>query len=244
MQKISKKIVFIIIVFCIIIANSFCLAENTVTTKGKAKIDNNIESENSINQVTEEKDIETEVDVQKVELSYPDIKEKKTNIGPLTLEEVIALAIAMQSLLGIIIVISLYVRSRRDRYEEEWEEDDYIEEIENKEQEEPKAMKELKEEAASKEPKAIEELEDEKKLEKIRKEREKTVENISQEDKTENGLNDIDKKDEKVVERDNLKEDTMTLNSKHQQALDDFYKYAEEIKKEKKSKRGKGKHSM
>lgn len=244
MQKISKKIIFIIILFCVIVGNSFCLAENTVTTKGKAKIDNNIESENSINQVTEEKDIETEVDVQKVELSYPDIKEKKTNIGPLTLEEVIALAIAMQSLLGIIIVISLYVRSRRDRYEEEWEEDDYIEEIENKEQEEPKAMKELKEEAASKEPKAIEELEDEKKLEKIRKEREKTVENISQEDKTENGLNDIDKKDEKVVERDNLKEDTMTLNSKHQQALDDFYKYAEEIKKEKKSKRGKGKHSM
>lgn len=244
MQKISKKIIFIIILFCVIVGNSFCLAENTVTTKGKAKIDNNIESENSINQVIEEKDIETEVDVQKVELSYPDIKEKKTNIGPLTLEEVIALAIAMQSLLGIIIVISLYVRSRRDRYEEEWEEDDYIEEIENKEQEEPKAMKELKEEAASKEPKAIEELEDEKKLEKIRKEREKTVENISQEDKTENGLNDIDKKDEKVVERDNLKEDTMTLNSKHQQALDDFYKYAEEIKKEKKSKRGKGKHSM
>lgn len=239
MQKISKKIVFIIIVFCIIIANSFCLAENTVTTKGKAKIDNNIESENSINQVTEEK-----IEEPKVELSYPEIEAKKTKIGPLTMEEVIALAIAMQSFLGIIIAISLYVKSRKDRDEDDWEEDDYINEVKEKEQEEPKAMKELKEEAASKEPKAIEELEDEKKLEKIRKEREKTVENISQEDKTENGLNDIDKKDEKVVERDNLKEDTMTLNSKHQQALDDFYKYAEEIKKEKKSKRGKGKHSM
>lgn len=239
MQKISKKIVFIIIVFCIIIANSFCLAENTVTTKGKAKIDNNIESENSINQVTEEK-----IEEPKVELSYPEIEAKKTKIGPLTMEEVIALAIAMQSFLGIIIAISLYVKSRKDRDEDDWEEDDYINEVKEKEQEEPKAMKELKEEAASKDPKAIEELEDEKKLEKIRKEREKTVENISQEDKTENGLNDIDKKDEKVVERDNLKEDTMTLNSKHQQALDDFYKYAEEIKKEKKSKRGKGKHSM
>lgn len=239
MQKISKKIVFIIIVFCIIIANSFCLAENTVTTKGKAKIDNNIESENSINQVIEEK-----IEEPKVELSYPEIEAKKTKIGPLTMEEVIALAIAMQSFLGIIIAISLYVKSRKDRDEDDWEEDDYINEVKEKEQEEPKAMKELKEEAASKDPKAIEELEDEKKLEKIRKEREKTVENISQEDKTENGLNDIDKKDEKVVERDNLKEDTMTLNSKHQQALDDFYKYAEEIKKEKKSKRGKGKHSM
>lgn len=239
MQKISKKIIFIIILFCVIVGNSFCLAENTVTTKGKAKIDNNIESENSINQVIEEK-----IEEPKVELSYPEIEAKKTKIGPLTMEEVIALAIAMQSFLGIIIAISLYVKSRKDRDEDDWEEDDYIEEIENKEQEEPKAMKELKEEAASKEPKAIEELEDEKKLEKIRKEREKTVENISQEDKTENGLNDIDKKDEKVVEGDNLKEDTMTLNSKHQQALDDFYKYAEEIKKEKKSKRGKGKHSM
>lgn len=239
MQKISKKNIFIIILFCVIVGNSFCLAENTVTTKGKAKIDNNIESENSINQVIEEK-----IEEPKVELSYPEIEAKKTKIGPLTMEEVIALAIAMQSFLGIIIAISLYVKSRKDRDEDDWEEDDYIEEIENKEQEEPKAMKELKEEAASKEPKAIEELEDEKKLEKIRKEREKTVENISQEDKTENGLNDIDKKDEKVVEGDNLKEDTMTLNSKHQQALDDFYKYAEEIKKEKKSKRGKGKHSM
>lgn len=239
MQKISKKIIFIIILFCVIVGNSFCLAENTVTTKGKAKIDNNIESENSINQVIEEK-----IEEPKVELSYPEIEAKKTKIGPLTMEEVIALAIAMQSFLGIIIAISLYVKSRKDRDEDDWEEDDYINEVKEKEQEEPKAMKELKEEAASKDPKAIEELEDEKKLEKIRKEREKTVENISQEDKTENGLNDIDKKDEKVVGRDNLKEDTMTLNSKHQQALDDFYKYAEEIKKEKKSKRGKGKHSM
>lgn len=237
MQKISKKIFFIIIVFCIIIGNSFCLADNTITTKEKAKIDNNMESENYINQVIDEK-----VDEPKVELSYPDIEAKKTKIGPLTMEEVIALAIAMQSFLGIIIVISLYARSRRDRYEDEWEEDDYIDEVEEKEQEEPKAMKELKEEAASKEPKAIEELEDEKKLEKIRKEREKTLEDISKEDKNDN----IAKKDEKA-EEDNLKvekEDTMTLNSKHQQALDDFYKYAEEIKKEKKSKRGKGKHSM
>lgn len=241
MQKISKKIVFIIIVFCIIIANSFCLAENTVTTKGKAKIDNNIESENSINQVTEEKDIETEVDVQKVELSYPDIKEKKTNIGPLTLEEVIALAIAMQSLLGIIIVISLYVRSRRDRDEDDWEEDDYINEVKEKEQEEPKAMKELKEEAASKDPKAIEELEDEKKLEKIRKERETALEDINIENKEEDKT--IDNKNKEEIKKETT-EDTQILNSKHQKALDDFYKYAEEIKKEKKSKRGKGKHSM
>ena len=241
MQKISKKIIFIIILFCVIVGNSFCLAENTVTTKGKAKIDNNIESENSINQVTEEKDIETEVDVQKVELSYPEKKKKKTNIGPLTLEEVIALAIAMQSLLGIIIVISLYVRSRRDRYEEEWEEDDYIEEIENKEQEEPKAMKELKEEAASKEPKAIEELEDEKKLEKIRKERETALEDINIENKEEDKT--IDNKNKEEIKKETT-EDTQILNSKHQKALDDFYKYAEEIKKEKKSKRGKGKHSM
>lgn len=235
MQKISKKIFFIIIVFCIIIGNSFCLADNDITTT-KAKTDNNLKSENTINEISEENNV---IQEQKVELSYPDIEAKKTNIGPLTMEEVIALTIAMQSFLGIIIAISLYVRSRRDGYEEEWEEDDYIDEVEEEEPKEPKAMKELKEEAASKEPKAIEELEDEKKLEKIRKEREKekTLENVSEEDKNENSLNDnIVKKDEK--------EDTMTLNSKHQQALDDFYKYAEEIKKEKKNKRGKGKHSM
>lgn len=113
MQKISKKIIFIIILFCVIVGNSFCLAENTVTTKGKAKIDNNIESENSINQVIEEK-----IEEPKVELSYPEIEAKKTKIGPLTMEEVIALAIAMQSFLGIIIAISLYVKSRKDRDED------------------------------------------------------------------------------------------------------------------------------
>lgn len=236
MQKISKKIFFIIIVFCIIIGNSFCLAENTVTTKGKAKIDNNIESENSINQVIEEK-----IEEPKVELSYPEIEAKKTKIGPLTMEEVIALAIAMQSFLGIIIAISLYVKSRKDRDEDDWEEDDYINEVKEKEQEEPKAMKELKEEAASKEPKAIEKLEDEKKLEKIRKERETALEDINIENKEEDKT--IDNKNKEEIKKETT-EDTQILNSKHQKALDDFYKYAEEIKKEKKSKRGKGKHSM
>ena len=236
MQKISKKIIFIIILFCVIVGNSFCLAENTVTTKGKAKIDNNIESENSINQVIEEK-----IEEPKVELSYPEIEAKKTKIGPLTMEEVIALDIAMQSFLGIIIAISLYVKSRKDRDEDDWEEDDYINEVKEKEQEEPKAMKELKEEAASKEPKAIEKLEDEKKLEKIRKERETALEDINIENKEEDKT--IDNKNKEEINKETT-EDTQILNSKHQKALDDFYKYAEEIKKEKKSKRGKGKHSM
>lgn len=157
------------------------------------------------------------------------------------MEEVIALAIAMQSFLGIIIAISLYVKSRKDRDEDDWEEDDYINEVKEKEQEEPKAMKELKEEAASKEPKAIEKLEDEKKLEKIRKERETALEDINIENKEEDKT--IDNKNKEEIKKETT-EDTQILNSKHQKALDDFYKYAEEIKKEKKSKRGKGKHSM
>ena len=48
----------------------------------------------------------------------------------------------------------------------------------------------------------------------------------------------------KVEEKIENKEDTTSLNYRHQQALDDFYNYAEEIKQEKKTKRGKGKHSM
>lgn len=236
MQKISKKIFFIIVLFCMIIGNSFCLADNTITTKKKARTENYIESENSINQIIDEK-----IDEPNVELSYPEIEDKKTKIGPLTMEEIIVLAIAMQSFLGIIISISLYVRSRKDRYEDEWEEDDYINEVEEKVQDEPKAMKELKEEAASKEPKAIEKLEDEKKLEKIRKEREKALEDINIENKEEDKI--IDNKNKEDIKKETT-EDTQILNSKHQKALDDFYKYAEEIKKEKKNKRGKGKHSM
>lgn len=236
MQKISKKIFFIIVLFCMIIGNSFCLADNTITTKKKARSENYIESENSINQIIDEK-----IDEPNVELSYPEIEDKKTKIGPLTMEEIIVLAIAMQSFLGIIISISLYVRSRKDRYEDEWEEDDYINEVEEKVQDEPKAMKELKEEAASKEPKAIEKLEDEKKLEKIRKERETALEDINIENKEEDKI--IDNKNKEDIKKETT-EDTQILNSKHQKALDDFYKYAEEIKKEKKNKRGKGKHSM
>ena len=135
----------------------------------------------------------------------------------------------------------MYVRSRKDRYEDEWEEDDYINEVEEKVQDEPKTMKELKEEVASKEPKAIEKLEDEKKLEKIRKERETALEDINIENKEEDKI--IDNKNKEDIKKETT-EDTQILNSKHQKALDDFYKYAEEIKKEKKNKRGKGKHSM
>ena len=236
MQKISKKIFFIIVLFCMIIGNSFCLADNTIITKKKARTENYIESENSINQIIDEK-----IDEPNVELSYPEIEDKKTKIGPLTMEEIIVLAIAMQSFLGIIISISLYVRSRKDRYEDEWEEDDYINEVEEKVQDEPKTMKELKEEVASKEPKAIEKLEDEKKLEKIRKERETALEDINIENKEEDKI--IDNKNKEDIKKETT-EDTQILNSKHQKALDDFYKYAEEIKKEKKNKRGKGKHSM
>ena len=90
-------------------------------------------------------------------------------------------------------------------------------------------MKELKDEAAAKEPKAIQEMEDEKKLEEIRKAKEEKKEEIEPKIKEE--------AKEKI-------EDTASLNYRHQKALDDFYNYAEEIKQEKKTKRGKGKHSM
>ena len=49
---------------------------------------------------------------------------------------------------------------------------------------------------------------------------------------------------EELEEKIENKEDTTSLNYRHQKALDDFYNYAEEIKQEKKTKRGKGKHSM
>ena len=74
-------------------------------------------------------------------------------------------------------------------------------------------------------------MEDEKKLEEIRKVKE------AKKEETPNNKEEIKEKIEK-------KEDTASLNYRHQKALDDFYNYAEEIKQEKKTKRGKGKHSM
>ena len=54
----------------------------------------------------------------------------------------------------------------------------------------------------------------------------------------------IPKEPRMQVKKIENKEDTTSLNYRHQKALDDFYNYAEEIKQEKKTKRGKGKHSM
>ena len=62
--------------------------------------------------------------------------------------------------------------------------------------------------------------------------------------KKEEEKEDIPNKKEELEEKIENKEDTTSLNYRHQKALDDFYNYAEEIKQEKKTKRGKGKHSM
>ena len=145
------------------------------------------------------------------------------------MEQVIGGAAVLLCFVGIILAISLYSRSRAD--EDDWDENDYINEEPEAERQEPKAMKELKDEAAAKEPKAIQEMEDERKLEEIRKAKEEEKE-------------DIPNKKEELEEKIENKEDTTSLNYRHQKALDDFYNYAEEIKHEKKTKRGKGKHSM
>ena len=60
----------------------------------------------------------------------------------------------------------------------------------------------------------------------------------------ENGKVENVNKKEEIADKIENKEDTTSLNYRHQKALDDFYNYAEEIKQEKKTKRGKGKHSM
>lgn len=233
MQKINRKIIIgIIILLLIFMTNTFCFATSSVNTRTRNTSSNNsIEnetSENSTNQVLNEVSEDVEDENDQVELSYPEVKEDETKFGPLTMEQVIGGATVLMCFVSIILAISLYSRSRED--EEDWEEE-YINNIQEIEREEPKAMKELKDEAASKDPKAIEELEDEKKLEEIRKAREEKKEDSP------NGK-------EKIEEKIEKKEDTASLNYRHQQALDDFYSYAEEIKQEKKTKRGKGKHSM
>ena len=224
MQKINRKISLVIIMVLMILAmNTSCFAANTVSTRARNTASNN-STENEVTNTTNKAEENTVAENDNIELAYPSIEKEETKFGPLTMEQVIGGTAILLCFVGIILAISLYSRSRAE--EDDWDEDDYINE--EPEKQEPKAMKELKDEASAKEPKAVQEMEDRKKLEEILKAREE-----NQKEAPNNK--------EKIEEN---KEDTASLNYKHQKALDDFYNYAEEIKQEKKTKRGKGKHSL
>ena len=241
MQKISKKIVLVIVtIFLIIICNNFSFAVSTVTDRANSNTSQNSSSEEQKNEINNTENAttnelsENEIIEEHMELNYPDIKETENTFGPLTTEQIIGGSAALMALVGIILAISLYARSREN------EEDDWNYEEENietpSEREEPKAMKELKKEEEMEQPKAVQEMEDQKKIEEIKKAREESI-NAKELDNT---AKNQDESKEKNIDM----EDTNSLNYKHQKALDEFYNYAEEIKKESKPKRGKGKHSM
>ena len=136
----------------------------------------------------------------------------------------------LQTLISIILAISLYKKSKEldEIYYEEG--NNIVEQIsrEKKEQidEEPVAVKKLKEESEEEHPKAVKEMEDKKKIEEIQKIAEKEEKN-------------------KVEEKEPEEVSQNTMNFKHQKALDDFYNYAEEIKQDvvEKKVKTKGKHS-
>lgn len=136
----------------------------------------------------------------------------------------------LQTLISIILAISLYKKSKEldEIYYEEG--NNIVEQIsrEKKEQidEEPVAVKKLKEESEEEHPKAVKEMEDKKKIEEIQK-------NAEEEEK-----NKVEEKEPEEVSQN-------TMNFKHQKALDDFYNYAEEIKQDvvEKKVKTKGKHS-
>ena len=136
----------------------------------------------------------------------------------------------LQTLISIILAISLYKKSKEldEIYYEEG--NNIVEQIsrEKKEQidEEPVAVKKLKEESEEEHPKAVKEMEDKKKIEEIQK--------IAEEEEK----NKVEAKEPEEVSQN-------TMNFKHQKALDDFYNYAEEIKQDvvEKKVKTKGKHS-
>ncbi len=136
----------------------------------------------------------------------------------------------LQTLISIILAISLYKKSKEldEIYYEEG--NNIVEQIsrEKKEQidEEPVAVKKLKEESEEEQPKAVKEMEDKKKIEEIQK--------IAEEEEK----NKVEEKEPEEVSQN-------TMNFKHQKALDDFYNYAEEIKQDvvEKKVKTKGKHS-
>ena len=108
-------------------------------------------------------------------------------------------------------------------------------------EDEPVAVKKLKEESLEEHPKAVQEMEDKKKIEEIQRNNKELEEKISN---LENKILE-DKKENEETKEDKVTQNT--INFRHQKALDEFYKNAEEIeetvKVEKKS-RSKGKHSM
>ena len=136
----------------------------------------------------------------------------------------------LQTIISIILAISLYKKSKEldEIYYEEG--NNIVEQIsrEKKEQidEEPVAVKKLKEESEEEHPKAVKEMEDKKKIEEIQK--------IAEEEEK----NKLEEKEPEEVSQN-------TMNFKHQKALDDFYNYAEEIKQDvvEKKVKTKGKHS-
>ena len=151
MQKISKKIVLVIVtIFLIIICNNFSFAVSTVTDRANSNTSQNSSSEQQENEINNTENAttnelsENEIIEEHMELNYPDIKETDNTFGPLTTEQIIGGSAALMALVGIILAISLYARSREN------EEDDWNYEEENietpSEREEPKAMKELKKE--------------------------------------------------------------------------------------------------
>ena len=152
--------------------------------------------------------------------------------------------IALQTLISIILAVSLYKKSKEldEVYYEEG--NNVVEQItkeKKNQEEEPVAVKKLKEESLEEHPKAVQEMEDKKKIEEIQRNNKELEEKIAN---LEN-KNIEDKKENEETKEDKVNQNTM--NFRNQKALDKFYKNAEEIeetvKVEKKS-RSKGKHSM
>ena len=252
MQKMRRKIVLVLItLFLVIICNNCSFAANSVTNRASSNTSqnsSNADQENEINE-TEDNNVvsnetsENETIEEHMELSYPDVKEPENTFGPLTTEQIIGGSAILMALVAIILVISLYARSRKD-YEDDWNEEE--ENFYNPpEREEPKAMQELKKEENIEQPKAVQEMEDKKKIEEIKRAREEdNLNGMQEESNIEENVSEYNVSKEPEENKID-KEDTDSFNYKHQKALDDFYNYAEEIKKEeKKPKRGKGKHSM
>lgn len=210
-----RKLLMVVLAILIIFSSNLSFATSSNSRRSNSVSQNTATSAESNNETV------NEIIYEHLELDYPDVERKEVKYGSFTVYQIIAGAGVLLALIGIITVISLYIRSREDEFDE-WQEDE--EEPIVPEKEEPKAMEDIRNEVAEEEPKAVKEMEDKKKIEEIKKSRE--IDKINNE-----------KRKEMLSEESNT-------NYKHQKALDDFYRYAEEIKNEEKQpRRGRGKHS-
>lgn len=255
-----NKLIIISIIFLISI-----IIINQASTKSYAEqkinniINNTIGTDSNI--IDENNILESAIQsTEKVELEYPDIKEDKEKE---IMQYILVADTVLACFIGIVLAIGNYRKTRRlyklesinDEYD--FGTNDVFKEQEQTIPEKKKEQNEVPKAFMSEEPKAIKEMEEEKLKENIKEEKSnkdaeenpnKIEDNKEKNELKDNELEKIKSETHKLKENKIANKIEKSKDEEKEKALDEFYKYAEEIKFEnqkenkKRRKKYKGKH--